>query len=79
MWDALTILAVSLLVGYTCYVLGYRQAWRDSPMWYVRPHTPDTLARVQQPEPIDPEELRVAEGRFVRSNLPGGGSQMDRD
>lgn len=77
MWTALTIIVVASLVGYTGYLLGYRRACRDSTVWFVRPHTADTLARVQPPEDVEPEELRVAEGHFVASNLPGGGSRME--
>jgi hypothetical protein len=77
MWEAIALVVIVSIVGYTGYLLGFRAAYRRSATWYVRPHTPETLARVQLPDASDAPELRVAEGRFVASDLPGGGSRME--
>lgn len=78
MWDALAAIGIASLFGYTGYVLGYRMAYRRSATWLVRPHTDDTLARVQPTDDGEATPLRVAEGIWVPTNLPGGGSRMER-
>jgi hypothetical protein len=77
MANALTLLASVLLAGGACLLLGWRLARRRASVWYVRPHTPETLARMPLPEEAPAETFSVSQGTFVRSNLPGGGSRME--
>lgn len=69
--------AICLSMG--AFALGVRWGRRSAAAWLVRPHTEHTLARMPLPEDNEADQPLVVEGRWLPTNLPGGGSRMERE